>query len=234
VSRAVLVTGAAGGIGRAIAKVLAKEGWIVIGLDLRWAKDDFNLGRQYEVDLADSAALAQILAIMNDKWLFSGLVNCAGITSVGRFLDGDEAGWRRLVEINFLAPLAICKAVVPVMTEHGGGSIVNITSDSARVGAGGEAVYAGTKGGLVAFSKSQAQEVGPSGIRVNCISPGAIETPMSAPNPDVMAKLVRRVPLRRAGLPGDVASAVAFLLNPESAYITGQVLSVSGGLTMAG
>jgi len=233
-SRAVLVTGAAGGIGRAIAKKLVDDDWIVVGLDLRWSEDDLNLARQYEVDLANRAVLSETLANINDKWLISGLVNCAGITSVGRFLDGDEAQWRRLVEINFLAPLTICKTMVPVMVEHGGGSIVNITSDSAKVGAGGEAVYAGTKGGLVAFSKSLAQEVGPFGIRVNCVSPGAIETPMSAPNPDVMAKLVRRVPMRRAGLPGDVATAVAFLLSDEAAYITGQTLSVSGGLTMAG
>jgi 2-hydroxycyclohexanecarboxyl-CoA dehydrogenase len=233
-NRAAIVTGAAGGIGRAISAGLAKAGWDVAGIDLRSPDDVSDLASRHAVDITDGPALRAALAEINLRHRITGVVNCAGISSVGRFLDSDDAFWRRLVEINFVAPLMICKAMVPVLVAHGGGSIVNITSDSAKVGAGGEAVYAGTKGGLAAFSKSLAQEVGPSGVRVNCVSPGAIETPMSAPNADVMEKLVRRVPMRRAGLPEDVASAVAFLLGEDSSYITGQVLSVSGGLTMVG
>lgn len=233
-SRAAIVTGAAGGIGRAIAETLGKAGWAVVGLDLKWQGEHAHLANRHAVDITNGAALRNVLAQITAGFKVTGLVNCAGISIVGRFLDGDEAGWRRLIEINLIAPIAICKAIVPVMIANGGGAIVNITSDSAKVGAGGEVVYAGAKGGLAAFSKSLAQEVGPSGVRVNCVSPGAIDTPMSAPNPELMDKLVRRLPLRRAGLPGDVASAVAFLLGDEASYITGQVLSVSGGLTMVG
>ena len=123
---------------------------------------------------------------------------------------------------------------MPAITANGGGAIVNITSDSARVGAAGEAVYAGTKGGLAAFSKSLAQEVGRFGITVNCVSPGLVATPMSAPNQELIEKLVKKVPAGRVGQPTDIAGAVAFLLSPAASYITGQTLSVGGGLTMAG
>lgn len=120
------------------------------------------------------------------------------------------------------------------MIEHGYGRIISVTSDSARSGAAGEAVYAGTKNALVAFSKSLAQEVGRHNITVNCVSPGVIETPLSAPNAALLEKFKRRVPLKRLGKPADVAGAVAFLASGDSAYITGEVLSVGGGISMAG
>jgi 2-hydroxycyclohexanecarboxyl-CoA dehydrogenase len=126
-----------------------------------------------------------------------------------------------------------CHTLLPAIIANGGGAIVNITSDSGRAGAAGETVYSATKGGLAAFSRSLAQEVGRFKVTVNNVSPGLIETPMSAPNPDVVAKLVKRVPMKRVGMPADVAKAVLFLLSPGADYITGQTLSVSGGLTMA-
>ena len=229
-----IVTGAGGGIGRAIAVQLDAGGWRVIGIDLRFAGDHSHLLEALQQDLGDTAGFRDILARIGTANRVSGLVNCAGISTVGRFLETDEADWRRLVEINYIAPLVACQVIAPFMIEAGHGAIVNITSDSARAGAGGEAVYSGTKGALAAFSKSFAQEVGRFGITVNCVSPGLIATPMSAPNASVIEKLLPKVPMKRVGMPEDVAGAVAFLLSPEARYITGQTLSVSGGLTMSG
>ncbi len=232
-SGAVVVTGAGGAIGKAIAQTLAAAGWVVIGIDLRFSGDHPHLARRVEQDIADSAGLRAALAAIVKDYRVTGLVNCAGIVTVGRFLEETEAYWRTLVEVNFFAPLVACQALLPAMIENGGGAIVNISSDSGRAGAANESVYSGTKGGLAAFSRSLAQEVGRFKITVNNVSPGLIETPMSAPNPDIVAKLVKRVPMKRVGVSQDVAKAVLFLLSPDADYITGQTLSVSGGLTMA-
>ena len=230
---AAVVTGAGGAIGRAIAESLAAAGWTVIGIDLRFSGDHPHLAQRVELDLANSGGLRAALDAIAADYRVTGLVNCAGIVTVGRFQEEDEAYWRRLIDVNFFAPLVTCQALLPAMIANGGGAIVNITSDSGRAGAAGESVYSGTKGGLAAFSRSLAQEVGRFRVTVHNVSPGLIETPMSAPNPDVVAKLVKRVPMKRVGVAADVASAVLFLLGPDAHYITGQTLSVSGGLTMA-
>jgi 2-hydroxycyclohexanecarboxyl-CoA dehydrogenase len=232
-TNAVVVTGAGGAIGRAIAETLAKAGWAVIGVDLRFSGDHPHLARQVEQNIADSDGLRAALTAIAADYRVTGLVNCAGIVTVGRFQDETEAYWRKLIDVNLFAPLVACHTLLPAIIANGGGAIVNITSDSGRAGAAGETVYSATKGGLAAFSRSLAQEVGRFKVTVNNVSPGLIETPMSAPNPDVVAKLVKRVPMKRVGMPADVAKAVLFLLSPGADYITGQTLSVSGGLTMA-
>ncbi len=232
-SRAAAVTGANGAIGRAIAETLAAEGWSVIGLDVNFSGDNRHLEREVVVDIADTVGLRTALDSIARDFTVTGLVNCAGIVKVGRFMDEAEPYWRRLIDVNLFAPIVACQALIPPMVANGGGAIVNITSDSGRAGAAGETVYSATKGGLAAFGRSLAQEVGRFNIRVNNVSPGLVDTPMSAANPELVAKLVKRVPLKRTGAPTEVARAVAYLLGPDAAYITGQTLSVSGGLTMA-
>jgi 2-hydroxycyclohexanecarboxyl-CoA dehydrogenase len=232
-SNAVVVTGAGRAIGKAIAETLAADGWVVIGIDLEFPGDHPHLVRRIAQDIADTAGLRAVLADVVQGYRVTGLVNCAAIVTVGRFLEETQDYWRKVTEVNFIAPLVACQALLPAMIENGGGAIVNITSDSARAGVPNESVYSGTKGGLAAFSRSLAHEVGRFKITVNNVSPGLIDTPMSAPNPDVVAKLSKRIPMKRIGVPRDVAKAVAFLLSPEADYITGQTLSVGGGLTMA-
>lgn len=228
-----LVTGAAGGIGKACARALHADGWKVIAADRHFPDghdDSYSLA--ITLDLSDNTALrTQIDSLVTDYEL-DCVVNCAGITDVSPFLKQDPKKWQALLNINYLAPLTICQAVLPAMIARNSGTIIQITSDAARTGAGREAVYAGSKNALVAFSKSIAQEVGAHGVRVNCVSPGVILTPMSAPNKDLLEKFAKRVPMKRLGQADDVAGAVRFLADAESCYITGQVISVGGGLTM--
>ncbi|MCB1704067.1 MAG: SDR family oxidoreductase [Halioglobus sp.] len=231
--RTALVTGAGGAIGGAIAAELHRAEWQVIGIDRQFpgASQDC-LAQAVTADLSDQAAFRDTLQQLLQHTDIDCLVNCAGISTVERFVDQDSAVWQRLLDVNFLAPLTACQVLVPPMIARERGSVIQITSDSSRTGAAGEAVYAGSKAALVAFSKSLAQEVGRFQVRVNCVSPGVVLTPMSAPNKDLLEKFSKRVPLRRLGAPDDIAGAVRFLASDEASYITGQVLSVGGGLTM--
>lgn len=227
-----VVTGAAGAIGSAICADLLADGWQLVGIDQQAPTAPERFRQFIQLDISDHAALADTLIRIAEEEDVGALINCAGITRVEPFLQQDPAVWHDLLQVNCLAPLTACQAVLPGMLRRGKGVIVQITSDSARSGAAGEAVYSASKSALVAFSKSLAQEVGRSGVRVNCVSPGAIETPMSAPNVELLAKFAKRVPLKRIGQPVDVAGAVAFLCSDKASYITGQVLSVGGGVTM--
>jgi len=230
---AIVVTGAGGAIGSAIAKVLTLNQWQVLGIDLKFPSAHDFMREACEVDLQNTSQLRDTLATLSHKYQISGLINCAGIMSPAHFIEQDESIWQQLINVNYLAALTATHALLPDMIERQAGCIINISSDSSRTGAAGEAVYAGTKGALVSFSKSLAQEVGRHQVRVNCVSPGPVDTPLSAPNQTLMEKLAKKTPLKRVAQVDDIAGVVDFLFSEEARFITGQVLSVSGGLTMA-
>jgi 2-hydroxycyclohexanecarboxyl-CoA dehydrogenase len=151
------------------------------------------------------------------------------------FLDNSLEFMERVVRLNLLGPVKLTKALLPAMIEAGAGKIVNVASDAGRVGSSGETVYAGAKGGIIAFTKSLAREMSRHGINVNCVCPGPTDTPLFHTLPErTREALVRAIPFRRLAKPEEVADAILFFASPRSDFITGQVLSVSGGLTMAG
>jgi 2-hydroxycyclohexanecarboxyl-CoA dehydrogenase len=240
-----LVTGAARGIGRAIAERLAADGHRVVVADILddeaggTASAIGGLAVHLDVTAAGSVADA-INKAERELGPINVLVNNAGWDEFKPFLETDEALWDRIIEINFKGCLRMCKRVVPGMVERGCGRVVNIGSDAARVGSSLEAVYSGAKGGVVAFSKTLAREVARHGVTVNVVCPGPTDTALLARMADAGENaararegLARAVPLRRLAVPEDIAPAVAFLASDEAGYITGQTLSVSGGLTMA-
>jgi 2-hydroxycyclohexanecarboxyl-CoA dehydrogenase len=233
-SRVALVTGAASGIGRASALRMAELGYQVLGADLQADHDE---PRVYRVDVADGASVASLAKeVLGDAGCPDVLVNCAGWDETHRFLDTAPAFWERVVAINLLGVIAITHAFLGAMVERGqGGRIVNVSSDAGRVGSSGEAVYAGAKGGVIAFTKSLARETARHGITANTVCPGPTDTPLFRRQPERMQDaLTRAIPFRRVAQPEDIAEAVMFFVGPRSDYITGQVLSVSGGLTMVG
>jgi 2-hydroxycyclohexanecarboxyl-CoA dehydrogenase len=192
-----------------------------------------DLTRRAEVTSAVDGILAQWGQI-------DVLVNNAGWDKLEPFLESEEETWDRIIGINFKALLYVCKAVLPHMVARGAGKVINIASDAGRVGSMGEAVYAGTKGAIIAFSKTVAREMARHRITVNVVCPGLTETPLlqgirqqSPKSERVIDAVTRAIPLGRVGQPEDVAGAVVYLASPAADYVTGQTLSVSGGLTMA-
>lgn len=242
-NKVALVTGAASGIGRAVAIRLAKAGATVAAVDLNGdglADVVAQIGgasTAHTVDLSDSAA---ILALRDDVVAAHGLpdviVNAAGFDRVEPFLKNDDALWESLATVNFLGPVRLSHAFLErIVADERTAKVVNIASDAGRVGSLGETVYAGTKGGIIAFTKSLAREMARYQINVNCVCPGPTDTPLFATLPDkVRDGLVRAIPFRRLGTPEEVADSVLFFASDSAAFVTGQVLSVSGGLTMAG
>lgn len=245
--RGVLVTGAASGIGRATARRLVEEGARVGILD-RDAEGGAAVARQlcasggtaraWAVDITDAAAVEVAVAAFEDEvGACFGLVNNAGWDVARSFLETGPELWRKVIDINLYGPLNVTKAVLSRMAERGEGRIVSIASDAGRVGSSGESVYAACKGGVIAFSKSVAREVARSGITLNVVSPGPSDTPLFARFDEtgkLAAALQRAIPMRRLGRPDDYPGIVAFLLSDDAAFITGQTVSVSGGLTMHG
>ena len=247
--RVALVTGGGRGIGRGIAEGLAAEGArIVCASRTRRQLDEtvaaiVEAGGEaaaIELDMADLASVEKAAAAgIAEFGQIDILVNNAGWDKLEPFLRSEEETWDKIIAINFKAALYTLKTVLPHMVERGGGTVVNIASDAGRVGSMGEAVYSGTKGALIAFSKTLAREHARHGIRVNVVCPGLTETPLlqsirdqSPKTEKVIDAVTRAIPLGRVGNPEDIAGAVVYLASPEANYVTGQTLSVSGGLTM--
>jgi len=243
--KSVLVTGGARGIGRAIARRLAEEGCAVGVLDLDGdgasaAAAELRAagGRAAALacDLRDGPAVERAVAACERELgpLF-GLVNNAGWDRAADFVDTDAAFWRQVIDVNLYGPLHVTRAVLPGLLERGAGRVVSIASDAGRVGSSGEAVYAACKGGIVAFTRSVAREAARRGVTLNCVSPGPTDTELLAtidPTGRLQQALARAIPMGRVGRADDIPGAVAFLLSDDAAFVTGQVLSISGGLTM--
>ena len=184
------------------------------------------------------SATAAVATVERELGPVGILVNNAGWDKLEPFVESTPETWDRVIAINFRGPVNLCKAVVPGMQARGAGKIVSIASDAGRVGSLGEAVYSGCKGGIIAFSKTLAREVARNQINVNVVCPGPTNTALlhgvMADRPKVLEAMQRGIPMRRLGEPQDLAGAVAFFASSDADYITGQVISVSGGLTMAG
>jgi len=242
----VLVTGGAGGIGAALCRRFADEGCRVAVFDLD-AADAARIaaeigGKAWTVDISDQArVIAAVAEVERDLGPIDVLVNNAGWDRAGPFLDTDKALWERIVAVNLYGPLHMHHAVLQGMHARGRGRVINISSDAGRVGSSGESVYAYCKGGLIAFSKTLARELARKQINVNVVCPGPTDTALfrdfageGERGEKLRGALERAIPFGRLGQPEDVVGAVVFLASDDAAFITGQVLSVSGGLTMAG
>jgi 2-hydroxycyclohexanecarboxyl-CoA dehydrogenase len=250
VGQTAFVTGAGSGMGRAIARRLAAAGARVAAVDVNDAgahataaliRDAGGLAAGVRADITDFAAVQRAVQQVREQLgPVNILVNNAGWDRVQPFLQNPPELWEQLIGINLKGPIHCTRAVLDDMTAARGGRIVSISSDAARVGSTGEAVYAACKGGIISFSKTLARELARHGITVNVVCPGPTDTPLldeirSSPDGKrIIEAMTRAIPLRRLGTPDDVAAAVAFFAAPDAGFITGQVLSVSGGLTMAG
>jgi 2-hydroxycyclohexanecarboxyl-CoA dehydrogenase len=250
-SRVAFVTGGGSGIGRGIALALGEAGYRVAVADVngeaaqKVADEITTVGGDatpIPVDITDGASVATAVAETEQRiGPVEVLVNCAGWDDFMNFVDTTEEFWDKVVQLNYVGMLRVTHAIVPGMIERGFGRIVNIGSDAGRVGSSLEAVYSGAKGGTIAFTKTLAREVATSGITANTVCPGPTDTPAlrrfaddSGQDADkVIGGMTRAVPMKRLGRPEDVAVAVAFFASDAAEFITGQTLSVSGGLTMA-
>jgi 2-hydroxycyclohexanecarboxyl-CoA dehydrogenase len=236
-----LITGASGGMGMATIRRLASDGYRIVALDLNAEPAGQLLvdrdidGRAYRVDLTNETDTRAVIATaQKEVGPIDALVNMVGWTKESRFVEEQSDYWKKLIAVNFLSALYVTHAILPGMIERKSGRIVTVTSDAARVGSGYEAVYAGTKGGLTAWSKSIARELARFNINVNCTAPGPTNTPLEQKaDPEVVARRVKAIPFRRWAEPEEQAAAISFLLSSDATYITGQILSVSGGLTMS-
>jgi 2-hydroxycyclohexanecarboxyl-CoA dehydrogenase len=250
-NRAVIVTGGGGGIGGATCRAFAREGARVAVLDLNLEAAEQVAaairagGRQalaLRCDITDRASVDAAVAETEARLgAIEVLVNNAGWDVFKPFTKTEPAQWHQLIAINLVGALHMHHAVLPRMVERRRGRIVNIASDAARVGSSGEAVYAACKGGIVAFSKTIAREHARHGINVNVVCPGPTDTALfadyklGAGNPEKLEEAFRRsIPLGRIGQPDDLPGAILFFASDDAAYVTGQVISVSGGLTMNG
>ncbi|HET7407848.1 MAG TPA: SDR family oxidoreductase [Mycobacteriales bacterium] len=236
--RTAVVTGAGSGIGRATALLLADLGYRVAAADLDEASAHETAAAAdgitgYGVDVTDDRSVA---ALADALGALDVVISCAGWDETYQFLETTPDFWAKVVAINYLGVVRMAHAFLPAMVERGaGGRIVNVASDAGRVGSSGESVYAGAKGGVIAFTKSIAREMARHAITANAVCPGPTETPLFRRQPErIQEALERAIPMRRLATPDDVAHAIAYFASEPAGFVTGQVLSVSGGLTMHG
>ena len=249
--KVVVVTGGAGGIGEAVCRRFAEEGSILAVFDLNAVaaastaaaiRAAGGQAQDYPVDISDQArVLAAVAEVERDLGPIDVLVNNAGWDHAANFLETDKALWEKIVGINLYGALHMHHAVLKGMNARARGRIVNVASDAGRVGSSGESVYSFCKGGLIAFSKTLARELAKQQINVNVVCPGPTDTALFRDfcgegeyGDKLRNALTRSIPFGRLGQPGDLPGAICFLASDDAAFITGQVLSVSGGLTMSG
>lgn len=239
-----IVTGAARGLGRGIAERLAAEGATLVVTDVnaegaqQAAQEIGGTALGLGCDVSDYASVEAMAEEVRQRFgRIDVLVNNAGWDKAAPFLELERDLWPRIIGINLYGVLNTSHVILPIMAEQGSGSVVNISSDAGRVGSSGEAVYSAAKGGVIAFTKSTARELARRKVRVNCICPGPSDTQLFAEfagdNQGLRDALIKAIPMRRLGQPEDVAGAVAFLASEDASFVTGQTLSVSGGLTMS-
>ena len=240
-----LVTGAARGIGLATAKRFLAEGWRVALLDIEGellrdavaglANPDDTLA--LHCDVSDPVAVAAAVTVLEQRFgRLDALVNNAGVAVFAPLLDTSDEDWNRILSVNLTGPFLCTKAAAPLMREHGGGAVVNITSISAVRASTLRSAYGTSKAGLAHLTKQLAVELGALGIRVNGVAPGPVETAMAKAvhTPEIRADYHDAIPLNRYGLEEELAEAVFFLCSDRSSYITGQILAVDGGFDAAG
>ena len=240
------ITGAGRGIGREIARTLASRGMDIIVTDVNIdnANETVSIvekeGGKAVAVYCDVTKLESVQEAVGASLAhfekIDVLVNNAGWDKVEPFLKSEPSTWKLIVDINMMGQIHTCKEILPVMIKNGSGKVINIASDSGRVGSSGEAVYSAAKGGVIAFTKTMAREMARYKINVNCISPGPSNTPLfeeiGSYNEGIAAALEKAIPFRRLAQPSDIANGVAFLASEEANYVTGQTLSVNGGLAM--
>jgi 2-hydroxycyclohexanecarboxyl-CoA dehydrogenase len=237
--RVAIVTGGGSGIGRATVQRLISEGAVVAVADLEPGAADGSPGPRITV-VCDVTRPESVGSMIEEVERALGpvevLVNAAGWDRPSRFVDTVPADWDRVLAVNLRGPILVTHAVLQGMVGRERGTIVNVASDAGRVGSSGEVVYSAAKGGVIAFTKALAREVARHGIRVNAVAPGPTDTPFlrafTGGAGSIVEAMVRQTPLRRLADPADVASAIAFLASDDARHVTGQTLSVSGGLTM--
>jgi 2-hydroxycyclohexanecarboxyl-CoA dehydrogenase len=245
-----VITGAAGGIGTALSKRFCEEGVHIVAVDvnetsLQMLKNSIGNSSQLtliQLDITDHAAVQkEIEAVSQKLGRIDILVNNAGWDVPIQFLESSPDFWQKVININLLGALNLQHSVVPIMIKNGGGKVINIASDAGRVGSSGESVYSACKGGLIAFSKTLARECAKNNVLVNVVCPGPTETALLKSfigegdyGKKIYDGLLRSIPLKRLGQPEDIPGIVLFLGSDDANFITGQVISVSGGLTMHG
>ena len=261
VGRNAIVTGGASGIGRAICLGLGAQGCKVgvFDINLAGAREVANeiasangtaggeeigggQGAAFAVDITDLDSVRLGVAAFEDTFGPTAvLVNNAGWDRVAPFLQTEPNLWKKIIDINLYGPIHMHYTVLPGMVERGSGAVINISSDAGRVGSSGEAVYSAAKGGIISFTKTLARELARSGVRLNTVCPGPTDTPLfneiagdGETGAKIAQSLIRAIPMKRLAQPEDFPGIVAFLASDDARYITGQTISVSGGLTMHG